>query len=128
MWENDIGALPVLDPDGGVVGMLTDRDVCMAAYTRGGTLADHPVSVAMATEVHTCSPSDSAADVEATMQRFQLRRLPVVSGGRLVGVVSLNDLAVAAKKRRKNGVTLQDVGQTLAGICEHRPKMTAAAE
>ena len=51
MWEHDIGALPVLDPEGGVVGIITDRDVCMAAYTRGGALSDHPVSVAMATEV-----------------------------------------------------------------------------
>jgi CBS domain-containing protein len=127
MWEHDVGVLPVVDTDGRVVGMITDRDVCMAAYTRGGALADHPVSVAMSRRVHACSASDTVATAEDIMQHYQVRRLPVIKGGRLVGIISLNDLALAAKRKKKNGASAQDVAQTLASICEHRASTGYAA-
>ncbi len=52
MWENDCGVVPVLDGEGRVVGMITDRDICMAAYTHGQALWQLPVSGAMAKQVH----------------------------------------------------------------------------
>ena len=47
MWENDCGSVPVVDAQRHVVGMITDRDICMAAYTRGQRLADMTVESAM---------------------------------------------------------------------------------
>ena len=46
MWENDCGCVPVVDDDGRAIAMITDRDICMAAYTQGKLLKDMPVSIA----------------------------------------------------------------------------------
>ncbi len=57
MWDCDIGCLPVVDDAGQVVSMITDRDICMAALTRGQALHEIPVSAAMAKEVGACRSS-----------------------------------------------------------------------
>ncbi|HVS11206.1 MAG TPA: CBS domain-containing protein, partial [Planctomycetota bacterium] len=54
LWESDIGALPVVDSEGRVVGMVTDRDVCMAAYFKGRPLAEIRVDETMARKVYSC--------------------------------------------------------------------------
>src|SRR6476659_2910184 len=96
MWECDIGSLPVVDDDDVPVGMVTDRDVCMAAYQQGRPLSAIPVLDVMSPEIHTCLESDSLASAERTMRAWQVRRLPVIDDdGRLVGVLSLNDLVLA---------------------------------
>lgn len=120
MWEHDVGAVPVVGSDGSVVGMITDRDICMAVYTRGGTLDDHRVSSAMSNEVHACTPEDTTTAAEELMQTFQIRRVPVIDDDRLVGILSLNDIALAAKSKSNNDATLQDAGATLAAVCENR--------
>ncbi len=63
-WENDCGAAPVIDSDSNVIGMLTDRDIRMAAYTQGVALAEASVGNAMSRHVSVCKPSDNipAAD------------------------------------------------------------------
>jgi hypothetical protein len=61
MWEADVGCLPVVDEEGRPVGVLTDRDVCMAAYTQGVALRDSRVSSAMSHSVISCSPESSIA-------------------------------------------------------------------
>ena len=55
MWECDCGAIPVLDGNDVVCGMITDRDVAMAAYTQGLALQEIPVRTAMSTVVHSCA-------------------------------------------------------------------------
>jgi CBS domain-containing protein len=110
LWEHDCGALPVRRADGKVVGMITDRDICMAAWSRG--LAPDAITVAdaMSTQLVGCSAHDSITDVESRMRSNQLRRLPVLDeGGQLVGIISLADLA---RQAGNNGVE-----GTLAGIC-----------
>jgi len=68
------------------VAMITDRDVCMAAYTTGRPLTALHVYDAMSRELHTCEPGDSVADAEAIMRENQVRRLPVVDdAGNLAG-------------------------------------------
>lgn len=117
LWEHDCGALPVTDEHGHVVGMITDRDICMAAYTKGKGLHAISVDEAMATRVITCRPTDAIADVERKMAQAQVRRLPVVDGqGRPVGLVSLNDLArLTAQASKRAAVealgTLAAIGQ-----------------
>ncbi len=89
MWEHDCGVVPVLDSEGRVIGMLTDRDVCMAAYTQGRPLADIPVGSAMAHQVHGVREEDPVDVVEGLMRRARVHRVPVLdAGGHLVDVAS----------------------------------------
>jgi CBS domain-containing protein len=97
MWEADCGAVPVVDATGQLVGMLTDRDVCMAAYTRGLALHELSVSGAMSTNLFTCRQGDTLRSVMELMTTQQIRRVPVVDDGKLVGIVSLADVALLAQ-------------------------------
>jgi CBS domain-containing protein len=124
MWDHDIGVLVVVDESGQVVGMVTDRDICMAAYTSGVALHDIPVEQAMAKHVVSCRPDDSDETVQATMAKHKIRRIPVVDdANHPVGVLSLNDLA----RTMANGRDLpaSAVAGTLAAICEHRTASAA---
>jgi CBS domain-containing protein len=130
MWEADCGAVPVVssDGEGRVVGIITDRDVCMAAYTRGLPLAQMRVSEAMAREPRCCKASDTPFEAEASMRSAQVRRLPVVDeSGHLVGLLSLADLAREAARERgakRAAISEAEVGDTLAAICG--PRQVAA--
>ena len=98
LWTGDCGVLPVVTgPERKVVGMITDRDICMAGWTQGRALAEIPVEVAMADHVVTCTPDEDALDIVDRLRDQHVRRLPVVDeAGQLLGVVSLVDLARAA--------------------------------
>jgi CBS domain-containing protein len=131
MWENDCGVVPVLDGDGRLVGMLTDRDICMAAYTRGQPLSQIPVTTAMAKQVHGVSASDSVEAAEALMRRAQVHRVPVLDGdGRLKGILSVSDLLHHAHRgagRKTDGLSDHSIVETMAVICAPRPSTTPAA-
>jgi CBS-domain-containing membrane protein len=125
LWENDCGCVPVRDGEGRVVAMLTDRDICMAAYTRGRALADLRVSDAMSAELHAVGPEESLPRAQRVMQEQQVRRLPVVDdAGQLLGVLSLNDLVCEAvrdpSRRGRDGVSLEGVALTLAAVSRPR--------
>lgn len=128
MFENDCGCV-VIKEAGHLVGMLTDRDICMAAYFQGAPLSSMLVGGAMTMEVFTCRPDDSIASAEATMREHQVRRLPVVAaGGDVVGILSLNDIAGEAARQhnvRKEEVTFSEVGETLRAVCQPRPRAVA---
>jgi predicted transcriptional regulator len=131
MWEGDCGSLPVLDADGRAIAMITDRDICMAALFQGGPLRALKVRDAMSQSLHTCKPSDSISACESVMRSQQVRRLPVVDeNGRVIGILSLNDVALEAETEAalpKKEVTLGEVGGTLGAIGKHRPVAVAAA-
>lgn len=122
MWERDCGVVPVLRGDR-VIGMITDRDCCMAAYTKGRRLDEIRVDEVMARHVMSCAPDDSLDRVEERLRQFQIRRMPVVAGDRMVGIVSLNDLALAAERGQENP---SELAGTLAGISHHRHRPVAA--
>jgi CBS domain-containing protein len=126
MWDHDIGALPVVDANNQVVAMITDRDICMAAYTRGSLLADMLVRDVMSRGVATCYDHMSDREVANVMAERQVRRIPVIDGKRnLVGMVSLNDLARAP--RRGHPVPANEVAETLASVGEPRRQAAASA-
>ncbi|HEX5012260.1 MAG TPA: CBS domain-containing protein [Planctomycetota bacterium] len=118
MWEADCGCLPVVDGDQHVVGMITDRDVCMAAWTQGRALCELPVRGAMSSRVISCAPSDATVRAERLMRDHQVRRVPVVDGqALLVGLLSLNDLALAAQPGSgTRDVRPDEVADTLAAV------------
>lgn len=98
LWDNDCGAVPVVDDGGRPIGIVTDRDCCMAAYTRGLRLDEIPVAAAMARSLFTVRADEPLSAAVATMQQKQVRRLPVVDGqGKLCGIVSAADLLVRGK-------------------------------
>lgn len=121
MWDRDVGVVPVVDPDGRVCGIVTDRDVAMCALHRGAALRDLRVSHAMTAEVFTCAPGDEVGLAERVMAARQVRRLPIVDPERrLVGLLSINDLARASSYREGPGVPVIEVGRTLQKVCQHR--------
>jgi CBS-domain-containing membrane protein len=123
LWERDCGAVPVLDESGALAGIVTDRDICMAAYTQGRALHEIPVERVMSRHVFTIGPDATAADALDTLNRKAVRRLPVVDAqGRLIGIVSLADFAraareAAAKKRPSDDAVIR----ALAGVSAARP-------
>ena len=135
MWERDCGCVPVVSDDGSnrVVGMLTDRDICMAAHFRGTSPGALPVGQVMSNAVRTIGPLETPADAGAAMSDSQVRRLPVVDDDeRLLGLISLADLARAAvresaSKKRRPEITEKGVAETLEAICSVRTPRQAAA-
>ena len=94
LWECDLGCLVVLRPgEKRPVGMLTDRDVCLAAARHSRRLAEIPVHVAMARVLHSLPAQAPIAEIHALMRAWQFRRIPIVDReGNLVGLVGLSDL------------------------------------
>ena len=120
MWEFDCGVIPVVDDDGRLAGIITDRDICMAAYTQGRLLAAIPITTAMASHVVASRASDPVEQVEQLMRDNQIRRLPVVDqDGRPIGIVSMNDLARLAARAKKSAVD-RDLVKTMAAVCQPR--------
>jgi CBS domain-containing protein len=127
MWECDVGCLVVIDHEIHPIGIITDRDIAMAAYTQGARLAETSVSTAMARQIRSCGPSTPLGDIETAMQSAQIRRMPVVDQtGKLVGIVTLGDLARAAQSSPLRMAAIPGVTKTLAAVTERR--MPKAAE
>lgn len=129
MWNHDCGALPVMDQAGErVIGMVTDRDICMTAWKKQKALQDIPVSEAMSRMVYFCSPDDSIAQAEAQMREKQVRRMPVIDReGRCIGILSLADIAREAERernRRDKEIVADEIASTVAAIC-HPPQNTS---
>lgn len=121
-WEADCGFLPVLGADGKVIGVITDRDVCMAEYLKGGSLLGSSVGSAMSKRVYSCAPEHPIEHALSLMAAHQIRRLPVLDGdGKLVGVVALADIARHIHALQGDAISAHAaLGVTLARISERR--------
>jgi CBS domain-containing protein len=123
MWDCRVGAVPVLDDGRRVVGVVTDRDAAMAAYTQGARMNDVPVSTAMSDAVVACLPTATVEEAENLMMAHDIRRLVVTDPhGRLLGMLSLDDIAArgaAANGSPRGGADLQRVALTLGEIARH---------
>jgi CBS domain-containing protein len=109
MAANDIGALPIVD-DGRLVGLVTDRDLVLRVLAerkdpRSVKLGD----IATSRRLETVSPDVELADARVLMAERRIRRLPVVKDGKLVGMVSLGDVAIGS-------ASMRGVGEALAQI------------
>ncbi len=121
MWRRDCGIVPVVEPESkALVGVVTDRDICMAVATRHRRPEEVKVRDVMSTAVYTCKPDEDVASALGTMRRRQVRRLPVVGDDdRVAGVLSLADVIRNAGRggaRSQPGLTPQDVVDTLREI------------
>lgn len=93
MKRHNLGAIPVCDDEGRLRGLVTDRDIVTRCIAMDYDPADTMLREIMTRGILTCKPTDDAARAAAAMGKEQIRRLPVTDGGRLVGMVSLADMA-----------------------------------
>ncbi|GLW13185.1 histidine kinase [Microtetraspora sp. NBRC 13810] len=94
--ERNIGAVVVCGEGGRIAGIVSERDVVRRLNDRGAGVLDAPVSTIMTTEVRTCEPADNVDDLRQTMTNHRIRHVPVVSDGRLAGIVSIGDVVKSA--------------------------------
>jgi CBS domain-containing protein len=133
MWDQDCGALPVVTDDSKVVGMITDRDICMATWSRGSAPGHIRVGEAMSRDPVSCFGRDSISHAEAVLRTNQVRRVPVTDEeGHLRGILSLADLAKAADSHpipgTRDGLSSGAVATTLATICRSSPSVLQSSD
>ena len=110
MKQQDCGAIPVVKDGGKLVGIVTDRDIVVRVVAAGKDPRSTPISAVMSADPVTLSPDADADEAEKLMAERQVRRLPVVADGHLVGILVTAQLA-----RRGNA---KEVGETIKGISE----------
>jgi CBS domain-containing protein len=124
MWDSDCGALPVLNVQSQVLGMITDRDICMAVATKNKPASDITVWETVSGKAHTCKMSEDVHTALDIMRREKIRRLPVIDeDGILQGMLSMNDLILAAGEHRGRSapeLSSEDVIRTMKAISAHR--------
>src|SRR5271163_613534 len=120
MWEHDCGCVPVVDSQGRLVGIVTDRDICMAAYTQGVPLEAIPLERVMAARVISCARTDDLDLAHRLMRKHEIHRLPVVdSRGRLTGILSLSDVVNQASQAGASSEAVEIIA-TLSAIRKRR--------
>lgn len=115
MRDEDTGVVPVVD-NGKPVGVITDRDIVIRAVAEGGQL-NRPVRDIVTNELIAATPDMSVSEATELMSAHQVRRLPVVENNRLVGIVSIGDIAVKEGKDSRVGDALQHISE---GVKEHQ--------
>lgn len=121
MWQADCGAIPVVNAEGKLVGIITDRDICIATHTRALPPAGISVKSTMSQDIVFATPDDSLAHVARLMGQKQVRRIPIAEDGRLVGMVALADLARHIRSAEGNSLpAYRTLVHTLASLSERR--------
>lgn len=110
MKRENVGAIPVCKQDQ-LLGILTDRDIIIKAVAEGKDLSSIQVSEIMSTNPVSIKPEADIHEAARLMSDNQIRRLPVVENGKLVGILSLGDLAVENIHEDEAGEALSDISQ-----------------
>ncbi len=109
MASYDIGVVPVVGRDGELLGLVTDRDIVVRVLAARKSPHDVTLSEIVTKSVVDVSPDMRLSEARDLMATHQIRRLPVRKDGRLVGILSLGDVALAAASKRAVGDALEDV-------------------
>ena len=117
MKQEDCGSIPVVE-DERLVGIVTDRDIVIRGIAAGTDPKTQRVSAVMSADPVTVGPDDDVTDAEKVMADRQIRRLPVVENGKLVGIIVTAQIARAGDKR-KVGETLSDISEPASGRASH---------
>jgi len=121
MAQSNVGILPVVDVEKRVLGMITDRDICLAMANATRLPTQMYVEKVMSRRVFSCGPDEDLDSALRTMQGHKVRRLPVVDGeGRLQGILSMDDVVVVAEVTsgaRRPDLDYGRTVETLKAIC-----------
>jgi len=117
MKQEDCGSIPIVD-DGRLVGIVTDRDIVVRAIAAGKEPKRTRISEIMSADPITVRPDDSVDEAEQAMRERQVRRLPVVEDGRLVGIIVTAQLA-RNESERETGETIKDISEPASGRGSH---------
>lgn len=131
MWENDCGIVPVVNGTETPIGVITDRDICIAVATRGRLASDIQAIEVMTGDIQACGPGDRIPTALDLMREKKVRRLLIVDeNGTLRGVLSLNDILLHCERgqgKELPGFSYDNVVKALQAICEHREQGIATS-
>ena len=122
LWSAGCGALPVLNSEGKAIGIITDRDICIALGTRDKRASELTVAQVMSEKLYACHPDEEIHSALHTMRAHKVRRLPVVDNeGKLVGMLCASDVLLHARHDDGSGTELsyENIVNTLRGIYCH---------
>jgi CBS domain-containing protein len=121
-----------LNDAGQVIGMITDRDIAIAAATKGRLASEIGVKEVISGNLFSCALEEDIKSALKTMRAAKVRRLPVVNqDGLLQGILCMNDIVLRAeetKGRRVPALSYEDVVSTYKAICEHRQEAAGATD
>src|SRR5437868_8405238 len=115
MKMENVGAIPVVDEDDDLVGIITDRDIVVRCVAEGKDPADTNVEEVLSHELETIEPDVDVEEAARLMADKQIRRLPVCEDGELVGMISIGDLAVKASPPEASAAALREISQGVRG-------------
>lgn len=119
MRQKDCGVVPVVDASEKVVGIITDRDICLAFVSGNSKFMQFKVEKLMTTKIITCSADDKIEDALKKMRKNQLKRLAVNGkDDRLIGILSITDILISVRKDKK---LKKKIYSTLEAIFQPRP-------
>ena len=126
MWNGDCGTVAVVDDEKKVIGIITDRDICMAVALQHKAASEIQVQEIMSRHLFTCQPDNDIMNALKTMSFQKVRRLPVTNdNGQVEGIISIEDLIARAERGRRGiqvpELSYDDTMTTLKAICRsHR--------
>ena len=125
LWDRNCGISPIVNAEQKVIGVVTDRDLCIALGTRNRLPGDITVSEVTSGKVFACAAEDDIRSAMAAMAQAKVRRLPVVTAeGKLEGILSMDDVAMHSGTRTGKGaseLSSDDVVETLKAV--YRPQL-----
>lgn len=113
MGQNHIGCVPVCDDKNCLVGIITDRDIILRSIANDKDVKSTKASEIMTTNVCTCNENEDISDAENKMAQNQIRRIPVIDNNKVIGILTLGDLARYNEKTGENNFC-----NTVEDICE----------
>jgi CBS-domain-containing membrane protein len=120
MWDNDCGVLPVLKDGTELVGLITDRDICMGIAMRNQAPSGISVEEVLTGEVYSVREDDDLRQALEMMRQHKVRRLPVLDAeGKLAGMLSMNDVTLSAQEKKGPGLSFKETMETYKAICAH---------
>jgi CBS domain-containing protein len=121
MRDEDVGAIPVLE-DGTLLGIVTDRDIVVRCIAEGGDPAEMTAEDIISENVETIDPDSDVRDAARLMAERRIRRLPVVEEDRLIGMISLGDIAAKHGDERVSGAALEGISEGVKPSRSHGEK------
>ena len=125
MWNRNCGFLPVVSPQQSVVGVITDRDMCMAMATRNRLPGQVTVQEVSSVVIYSCQPDDDVRAAMETMADKKVRRLPVIdASGKLEGILSIDDVILHADSQARVSLSPEYIVSTLRRLYESQLRQT----